>query len=101
MYRRRGLDPAETLGKKAFRFGIFRNRIPAIQGRCCSCFAMETGRDPASVTRCGGSAGGGEAARSRQCCFVNQALVRLVADRRGAKKVWRYFDTDFGGPIVV
>jgi hypothetical protein len=66
--------PAETLGSKAFRFGIFRNRIEVAQGRNSPCSAMEIRRVRAtrwdSADRPGAKADG-----SIEDCLVGQALV--------------------------
>jgi hypothetical protein len=68
----------KNLGRKAFRFGIFRSRSPAGKSRYDRCLAMEISR-----------------IRGRQYCFVDQALVRLAANGADAKKAFLYYDTNF------
>src|SRR5260370_25286444 len=76
----------QNLSGKAFRFGIFRHRISAIQ----SCNALVSQWELPDLDRlmAGLSRAPPEANSSSKCCFANQGLLGSVAGGQPVTKVY-------------
>ena len=82
--------PDETLGNKAFRFGIFCSRIESVKTLPLHCFATEICRIP--IVRnpaCAGAVG------VKQVLPCRRSLAKVVG-RRVFGKVFPYYGTKFG-----
>jgi hypothetical protein len=83
----------ETVGNKAFSFGIFRNRVGADESLPLRCSVTEICRIPILGTRLLGVVGRGAGVLS---CRRSLAKVpRLIF-----RKVFPYYGTNIGGQLV-
>src|SRR5690349_8960242 len=93
MSRRDWSKPAETLGNKAFSFGIFWRRFESVETRPLHCFVTEICRISIAWNPLARGRG-----RRAGCCHRHEALLRSRDD--ALKKVFPYYATNFGFQLV-